>query len=263
MNLGIAGKTALVSAASRGIGKAIAIGMAKEGVNLVICARNEAALRNTAREIEASYSVKVLPVIADLTKASEVKSLIQETVDRFGWMDILVTNAGGPPTGPSLSFDDSDWEHAMVLTLLSTVRLCREAIPVMRQQGWGRIVNMVSVAAKQPLEGMILSNSIRAAVIGLAKTLSQEVARDHITVNSICPGWILTDRLTSIISKRAGDQGRTYEDALAELTSAIPMGRCGEPEEVANLAIFLASERASYITGTTVQIDGGLIKGLF
>jgi 3-oxoacyl-[acyl-carrier protein] reductase len=262
MNLGIAGKTALVSAASRGIGKAIAIGLAKEGVNMVICARNEAGLRKTAHEIESSHSVKILPIIADLTKASEVKSLIQETMDRFGWIDILVTNAGGPPTGPSLSFSDLDWEHAMILNLLSTVRLCREVIPIMKRQGWGRIVNMVSVAAKQPLENMVLSNSIRAGVIGLAKTLSQEVAHDNILINSICPGWILTDRLVSIVQKRAESQGKTYEKALADLSASIPIKRCGTPEEVANLAIFLASERASYITGTTIQVDGGLVKGL-
>ncbi|MBN1375567.1 MAG: SDR family oxidoreductase [Dehalococcoidia bacterium] len=262
MNLGIAGKTALVSAASRGIGKAIAVGMAKEGANLVICARNEDGLRKTAKEIESSYAVKILPIIADLTKGSEVKSLIQETVDHFGWIDILVTNAGGPPSGPSLNFSDQDWEHAMILNLLSTVRLCREVIPIMQRQGWGRIINMVSVAAKQPLENMILSNSIRAAVLGLAKTLSQEVAKENILINSICPGWILTDRLVSIVKTRAESKEKSYEDELASITAGIPIQRCGTPEEVANLAIFLASERASYITGTTIQIDGGLIKGL-
>lgn len=262
MNLGIAGKTAIVSAASRGIGKAIALGLAKEGVNMVICARNEAGLRKTAQEIEAASSVKVVPIIADLKKASEITSLIEETMDRFGWIDILITNAGGPPSGPSLSFTDQDWEYAMVLNLLSTVRLCREVIPIMRRQGWGRIVNMVSVAAKQPLQDMILSNSIRAAVIGLAKTLSQEVAADNITVNSICPGWILTDRLESVVRKQAESQQKTFETRLAEITNDIPMKRCGKPEEVANLALFLASERASYITGTTIQIDGGLVKGL-
>jgi 3-oxoacyl-[acyl-carrier protein] reductase len=262
MNLGIAGKTAIVSAASRGIGKAIALSLAKEGVNMVICARNEAGLRKTAQEIESAHSVKVIPIIADLTKASEVKSLIEETMDRFGWIDILITNAGGPPSGPSLSFTDEDWEYAMILNLLSTVRLCREVIPIMRKQGWGRIVNMVSVAAKQPLQDMVLSNSIRAAVIGLSKTLSQEVAADNIMINSICPGWILTDRLESIVRKRAESQHTTYESALAGITADIPIKRCGKPEEVADLAIFLASERASYITGTTIQVDGGLVKGL-
>jgi 3-oxoacyl-[acyl-carrier protein] reductase len=262
MNLGIAGKTAIVSAASRGIGKAVAIGLAREGVNVTICARNEAELLKTSHEIEASCSVKVLPIVADLIKAADVKLLVQETVDRFGWVDVLVTNAGGPPTGASLSFSDQDWEYAMMLTLLSTVRLCREVIPIMKGQNWGRIINMVSVAAQQPLENMILSNSLRPAVLGLAKTLSQEVAADNITVNSICPGWILTDRLVSIVKKKAESHNKSYESTLAEIASGIPIKRCGTPEEVANLAIFLASEKASYITGTTIQVDGGLTKGL-
>lgn len=262
MNLGIDDKTAIVSAASRGIGRAVAIGLAREGVNMAICARSKAELLKTAYEIESSCSVKVLPIVADLSKAGDVKSLVQETIDRFGWVDILVTNAGGPPTGPSLSFSDQDWEDAMALTLLSAVRLCREVIPIMKGRGWGRIVNLVSMAAKQPLENMILSNSIRAAVIGLAKTLSIEVAADNITINSICPGWILTDRLVSIVKKRAESQNRSYESTLADVASSIPIKRCGTPEEVANLAVFLASEKASYITGTTIQVDGGLIKGL-
>lgn len=262
MNLGIAGKTAVVSAASKGIGKAVAIGLAKEGVNMAICARNEAELLKTCHEIESTYSVKILPIVADLIKAGDVKFLIKATVDRFGWVDILVTNAGGPPSGPSLSFSDEDWEFAMMLNLMSTVRLCREVIPIMKTQGWGRIVNLVSIAAKQPLENMILSNSIRAAVIGLAKTLSTEVAADNITVNSICPGWILTDRLVSIVKKRAETLKKPYESTLADIAASIPIKRCGTPEEVASLAIYLASEKASYITGTTIQVDGGLTKGL-
>ncbi len=262
MNLGIAGKTAIVSAASRGIGKAVAIGLAKEGVNMAICARNEAGLRKTALEIESLHSVKILPIIADLTKASEVKNLVDETVNRFGWVDILVTNTGSPPPGPSSSFSDQDWEYAILLNLLSNVRLCRQVLPLMKKQHWGRIVNMVSVAAKQPLEDMILSNSIKAAIISMAKTLSQEVAADNILINNICPGWILTDHLIDMVKRTASSKGKTYDKVLAELVATIPIRRCGTPEEVANLAIFLASERAAYITGATIQVDGGLVKGL-
>jgi 3-oxoacyl-[acyl-carrier protein] reductase len=262
MNLGIAGKTAIVSAASRGIGKAVAIGLAKEGVNMAICARNEAGLRKTAQEIESLHSVKILPIIADLTKASEVKNLVDEAVNRFGWVDILVTNTGSPPPGPSNSFTDQDWEYAVLQNLLSNVRLCRQVLPLMKKQHWGRIVNMISVGAKQPLEDNILSNSIKAAIVGMAKTLSQEVAADNILINNVCPGWILTDRLVDMAKKTADKKGKTYDKILAELTATIPIKRFGTPEEVANLAIFLTSERAAYITGTTIQVDGGLIKGL-
>ncbi len=262
MNLGIAGKTAIVSAASRGIGKAVAIGLAKEGVNMAICARNEAGLRKTALEIEALHSVKILPIITDLTKAGEVKNLVDETVNKFGWVDILVTNAGSPPAAPSSTYSDSDWEYAVMQNLISNVRLCREVIPIMKKQSWGRIVNMISVAAKQPIEGMILSNSIKAAIVGLSKTLSQEVAADNICINNICAGWVVTDRLVEMLKRTAASKGKTYDKVLADFTNIIPAKRLGTPEDVANLAIFLTSERAAYITGTTIQVDGGLVKGL-
>ncbi len=263
MNLGITGKTAIVAAASKGLGKAAALGLAREGANLAICARGEAALLKTAKEIRSATSARVLPIVADATNPENIQKLVKRTADEFRRIDILVTNAGGPPSGLFSNFNDKDWQDAMNLNLLSTVRLCREVIPYMRKAGGGRIVNIVSVAAKQPIEGLILSNSIRAAVIGLAKTLSNELATDNILVNNICPGWILTDRLASVVRKRAEAQGKTYENVLADITTNIPLGRCGTPEEVANLIVFLASERASYITGATIQVDGGLVKALF
>jgi 3-oxoacyl-[acyl-carrier protein] reductase len=262
MEFNLAGKTAIVAAASRGIGRAVAQGLAAEGVNLAICARNEPELLTAARQIQSANHVDVLPILADVTKGPDVTDLVLKTSQRFQRIDILVTNAGGPPPGSFESFDDTAWQNAITLNLLSTVRLCREVIPYMKRQQWGRIVNLVSIAAKQPLEGLVLSNSVRAGVIGLAKTLSQEMATYNILVNSICPGWILTERLTSIIEKRSRNRGASYEDELAEVTSDIPLGRCGTVEEIANLAVFLASDRASYITGTTIQVDGGLTKGL-
>jgi 3-oxoacyl-[acyl-carrier protein] reductase len=262
MDIGITSKTAIVAAASKGLGKATALGLAREGANLAICAREKAELLKTAKEIMSATSARVLPIIADVTNPEDIHKLVKKAADEFERIDILVTNAGGPPTGLFSNFDDKDWQDAVTLNLLSTIRLCREVIPYMRKAGGGRIVNIVSVAAKQPIEGLILSNSIRAAVIGLAKTLSNELAPDNILVNSVCPGWILTDRLSSVIQKRAESQGKTYETALADTTANIPLGRCGTPEEVANLIVFLASERASYITGVTIQVDGGLIKGL-
>ncbi len=263
MDLGITGKTAIVAAASKGLGKAAALGLAREGANLAICARGEAALLKTAKEIRSATSARVLPIVADVTNPENIQKLVKRTADEFRRIDILVTNAGGPPSGLFSNFNDKDWQDAMNLNLLSTVRLCREVIPYMQKAGGGRIVNIVSVAAKQPIEGLILSNSVRAAVIGLAKTLSSELATDNILVNNICPGWILTDRLASVVRKRAEAQGKTYENVLADITTNIPLGRCGTPEEVANLIVFLASERASYITGATIQVDGGLVKALF
>lgn len=262
MDLGITGKTAIVAAASKGLGKAAALGFANEGTNLAICAREKTALVKTAEEIMSATSARVLPIITDITNPDDIQKLVTKVADEFGRIDILVTNAGGPPTGLFSNFDDKDWQDAITLNLLSTIRLCRQAIPYMRKAGGGRIVNVVSVAAKQPIEGLILSNSIRAAVIGLAKTLSSELAGDNILVNNICPGWILTDRLSSVVRKRAEAQGETYETALADITANIPLGRCGTPKEVADLIVFLCSERASYITGATIQVDGGLIKGL-
>jgi len=263
MDLGIAGKTAIVAAASKGIGKAVALALARENVNVAICARNYSDLLQTASEIESCCpAIRVLPVTADVTNSQDVKRLVKQTADKFHRIDILITNAGGPPPGHFMGFSDDDWESAIKLNLLSTIHLCRETVPHLIKQGGGRIVNLVSIAAKQPIEGLILSNSIRAAVIGLAKTLSQELAADNILVNSICPGWILTDRLVSIVKKRAESHNMSYENTLADLTSGIPVKRCGTPEEVASLAVFLASAKASYITGTTIQVDGGLTKGL-
>jgi 3-oxoacyl-[acyl-carrier protein] reductase len=236
--LGISGKTAIVAAASKGLGNAVASGLAKEGVNVAICARGKVALLEAASQIKNSTSVRVLPIVADVTKSADIEKLVRQAIGEFGRIDILVANAGGPPSGTFETFGDHDWEEAVNLNLLSTARMCRAVIPYMRKGGWGRIVNMVSVAAKQPIQGLILSNSVRAAVIGLAKTLSNEVAGDNILVNSVCPGWILTDRLSSVVSKRAESQGKAYEVALSDITANIPLGRCGVPNEVANLVFF-------------------------
>ncbi len=263
MDLGLKDKVALVAAASKGLGKAAALELAREGVRLAICARGEGALRATAAEIEQATGGQVLALVADVSLPDDVARLVQTTVDRLGRLDVLVTNAGGPPAGYFLDFDDDVWQAAFELTLLSTVRLCRAAIPHMRQNGWGRIINITSVSVKQPIDNLLLSNALRAGVVGLAKTLSSQFAGEGITVNSVCPGWTLTDRVAELNAARARELGIPAQEIEQQVTANIPMKRMGQPEELAALIAFLASERAGYITGTAIQVDGGYVKGLF
>lgn len=262
MDLGLKDKVALVTAASKGLGKAAALELAREGARVAICARTEGTLRAAAAEIEGATGREVLAVVADVSRADEVERLVQTTVDHFGRLDVLVTNAGGPPAGYFFDLDDEAWHAAVELTLMSTVRLCRAAIPHMRKNGWGRIINMTSVSVKQPIDNLLLSNALRAGVVGLAKTLSNRFAGDGITVNSVCPGWTLTDRVTQLNAVRARELGLSVEKVERQVTANIPLGRMGQPEELAALIAFLASERASYITGTAIQVDGGYVKGL-
>lgn len=258
MDLGLSGKIGLVAAASKGLGKAVAHRLSQEGMKLAICARDDKTLHATAHEISALTGNEVLPIRADVTRPDDIKHLVAETVKRFGGLDVLVTNAGGPPPGNFFACDDAHWEHAFHLTLMSVVRLCREAIPHMQARGGGRIINIASVSVKQPIENLILSNSLRLAVVGLAKSLSNELARWKITVNTVCPGPTQTERMEQLF-RASGN----IEEARRFWTKDIPMGRMGQPQELADLVAFLASENARYITGTVIQVDGGLVKGIF
>ncbi len=262
MDLGLKGKVALVAAASKGLGKAVAMELAGEGARVAICARGEDTLRATADEIGARAKSEVLAVAADVTVAEDVEGLVAETLNYFGRIDVLVNNAGGPPAGYFLEFGDEDWQAAFELNLLSTVRLIRAVLPGMKQRRWGRIVNITSVAVKQPVDNLILSNAVRSGVVGLAKTLATQLAAEGITVNNVCPGYTLTDRVRGLAQAQAERDGLAYDEVLARFARDVPMGRLGQPEELAALVAFLASERAGYITGQSIAVDGGYVRGI-
>ena len=263
MDLGIKGKVALVAGSSKGIGKAIAFGLADEGVNLSIFSRSEDEIKRTASEIKTRFDVDVLASVADVTNKEQVDRMIEETLRKFNGIHILINNAGGPPFGFFEDFESSDWKNSLELNLLSGIYLAKKVTPLMKKRNWGRIVNITSIAVKQPIDGLILSNTSRAGLIGFSKTLSNELAKYNILVNNICPGRIYTDRIKALAERRAAQSGIEYEKAIREMQKDIPLGRIGAPEELAALACFLVSEKASYITGATIQVDGGLLRGLF
>jgi 3-oxoacyl-[acyl-carrier protein] reductase len=262
MDFGIRGRVALVAAASRGLGRAVALELGAEGAKLVLCARGADDLDSAKKFIATCTGAEVHTVVADLTKREHIELVTTEAMAKFGQVDILVTNAGGPPAGVFENHPWEAWERAVNLTLRSVVELTRVLLPGMRSRKWGRIVNINSIAAKQPVDNLMLSNSIRSAVSGFARTLANEVATDGITVNSILAGYTRTDRVEQLADATATKEGIKREDVLARFEREIPMKRLGEPNELAALAAFLASDRASYITGQSIAVDGGWIRGL-
>ena len=262
MDLGLRGKTALVAAASRGLGRAIAESLAGEGASLVICARGAEALEQARDAIAERTGIEVDAVAADVSTDEGITRVWQHARDRLGHVDILVTNAGGPPPGPFESHDWEVWQQSVELTLRSAVELTRLVLPGMKERHWGRILHITSIAVKQPVEGLMLSNSIRAAVTGFARTLANEVARYGVTVNCLLPGYTRTERLEQLNAATAAREGITVDDVAHRIEAQIPMRRLGEPHEFAALATFLASEHASYITGQSIAVDGGWIRSL-
>jgi len=262
MELGLKGKVALVAAASRGLGRAVAEELASEGASLVLCARDAQTLTEISDAIVRNSGTAVLAVPADVAVVSDVTRVVNSGIERFGRIDVLITNAGGPPAGKFENLTREQWEAATRLTLYSAIELARQVLPGMKERGWGRILNITSIAVKQPVEDLILSNSLRAGVTGFARTLANEVATYGITVNNILPGYTRTERLEELAAMMAEKQGISSAEFKAKWEKEIPMKRLGEPREFAALAAFLVSERASYITGTSIQVDGGWIRSL-
>lgn len=262
MDLRLHGKVALVAAASQGMGRATALTLAKEGCKLAMCARNQGPLDAAADAIRKETGAEILAFRADVSRAADVGAVVNAATVSFGGVDLLVTNAGGPPTGRLESLTEEQWSQAYELTFQSAARLIRACVPSMRTRGAGAIVAITSISVKQPIENLLLSNTMRAAVVGLVKTLARELAADHIRVNAVAPGWIATERLMELMRVRAEREKRKFEDVITEAIAEVPMGRFGEPHEVAEFITFLLSERASYLTGNVVQIDGGLYRGI-
>jgi 3-oxoacyl-[acyl-carrier protein] reductase len=261
MDTGLQGKIALVCAASRGLGKATAMALAAEGARVAMCSRHMQTLEAAAADVAAATGAEVFAVGADLSKRADITQLIEQTVGHFGGLDILVTNAGGPKAGLFTALTPADWRDAVDSLLFSVVDLCYEAVPHMRQRGGGRIINITSISSKQPVAGLILSNVLRPAIVGLSKTLSNELARDGILVNSVAPGYTRTDRVIELAEATARREGVPVEVVERRTVQNIPLGRMAEPSEVADMVVFLASARGSYITGTNMLVDGGYVRG--
>jgi 3-oxoacyl-[acyl-carrier protein] reductase len=262
MDLGLKNRVALVAASSQGIGRATAEGFAAEGCRVAMCARNSQTLQAAADNIRKEYGVEVQAEAFDVTDAAAVGRFVAAVAQKFGTVDICVTNAGGPPAKGFLSASLDEWQRALEMNFLSTVYFAREVIPHMQRQRWGRIITLTSITTKQPVADLVLSNAARAAVVGLVKSLANEFGKDGILVNNVGPGFTATDRLKELAKTRAAASGKTEQDLFEGWAAEAPLKRLGQPREVAETIVWLASERASYITGQTVLVDGGAYKGL-
>jgi 3-oxoacyl-[acyl-carrier protein] reductase len=262
MDLGLKGRVAIVAASSQGIGRATAEAFAAEGCRLAMCARNAVALEAAAEKIRKQSGVEVFAAAFDVTHAGSVHTFVDAVAEKFGSVDICVTNAGGPPAKGFMAASIDDWRKAVDANFLSTVYFARAVVPQMQRKRWGRIVTLTSISVKQPVPDLVLSNALRTAVVGLVKSLSNEFGKDGITVNNVAPGYTATDRLKELARARSAAQGKTEDEIFTAWASEAALKRVGEPREVADAIVWLASERASYVTGQTILVDGGAYKGL-
>ncbi len=263
MDLGLQGRVALVCGSTRGLGRAVAKALGLEGARLAVNGRESPGTERAARELEVETGQPVLAVPGDVGVAGVPEHMVERVARELGRVDIVFANAGGPPAASFRDQPAEAWQRALDVNLLSAVHLARAAIPLMRKRQWGRVICLASIAAKQPVPGLILSTTARAGLLGFAKSLSDEVAPDGITVNVVCPGYVATERVVELNRARAQREQRTSEEIAREVIRDIPVGRMGVPEEVAAVVAFLASERAGYITGAVLQVDGGYTRSIF
>ncbi len=263
MNLGLKDKVAIVTASSKGIGQAIAESLISEGAKVVICSRTKDDLIKAAVDIKSKLGVEPVWSVCDLNKSKDIETTVEAARLEYGSIDILVNNCGGPAAGLFSEISEPQWQEAFDQVLLSAVRFSRLVLPDMLSKEWGRIINITSITVKQPIDNLILSNSLRTGLVGFAKSLSNEVAKFNVTVNNIAPGFTLTHRLYDLAVHKAKQIGKSHEEIISEMSKEIPMNRLGLPEEIASVAAFLASKKASYLTGNTIQVDGGYVKGIF
>ena len=262
MDLMLKGKVAIVGGASKGLGRACAQVLAEEGANVAICSRSQADIEKAAQEIRNSTGVEVLAVAGDLERNETISSLVAAVVERFGRLDVLVSNSGGPPLADARDATEEQWATAVQRSLVFFARMAREAMPHLKKSGSGRIINILASTVYQPIPKLALSGATRMGVIAWAKSLADEVGRDGILVNNVCPGSILSERMLSNVTARAKEKGWSIDEALAERAKETALGRIGEPKELAHLVAFLASEKSTYITGTTMRVDGGLVRSV-